>query len=386
MPLVVLAPYFLFGMLHAQAVRTRADRGGLRDRRLVRRHQRPAALFRSVRHRVRLRDRRRDPLLVPARRAPQLPREAGAERIREPRQSDRNPQPSHVRRAHGALWQQAMREHVPLALLLVDLDHFKAFNDHSGHQAGDACLAKVASCCRPRRAGRSTWRHVTAAKNSPCCSTTCAATGSKRCAGSCTRALRGPLLEHPASAVGPLVTFSIGAACVEPMRDAIPKASSSSRTRRCTQPRNAAAIARSSWIASTRRSGPERSGPARARREAGVASIPLSALPAAGVSFGLVHTCGYHVLTADKVLVTIGTPCSVSAVGSTETYLARVTQAPEFIAFAAFDAGLIDIEPRAGRLATAALGRTASRRRSRRSSSVTAHSCARTSASATSTS
>jgi 3-oxoacyl-[acyl-carrier-protein] synthase II len=51
------------------------------------------------------------------------------------------------------------------------------------------------------------------------------------------------------------------------------------------------------------------------------------------------------VLTADKVLVTIGTPCSISAVGSTETYLARVTAAPEFIALAAFDAGLIDIEP-----------------------------------------
>ncbi len=49
-------------------------------------------------------------------------------------------------------------------------------------------------------------------------------------------------------------------------------------------------------------------------------------------------------LTADKVLVTVGTPCSISAVGSTETYQARVTHAPEFIAYAAFDAGLIDIE------------------------------------------
>jgi len=56
------------------------------------------------------------------------------------------------------------------------------------------------------------------------------------------------------------------------------------------------------------------------------------------------------VLTADKVLVTVGTPCSISAVGSTETYLARVTQAPEFIAYAAFDAGLIDIEPSGGAL------------------------------------
>jgi 3-oxoacyl-(acyl-carrier-protein) synthase len=47
-------------------------------------------------------------------------------------------------------------------------------------------------------------------------------------------------------------------------------------------------------------------------------------------------------LPADKVLVTIGTPCSMSAVGSTETYLARVTGSPEFIALAAFDAGLIE--------------------------------------------
>ena len=62
-------------------------------------------------------------------------------------------------------------------------------------------------------------------------------------------------------------------------------------------------------------------------------------------------------LTADKVLVTVGTPCSISAVGSTETYHARVTQAPEFIAYAAFDAGLIDIEPGAGGALAVALAR-----------------------------
>lgn len=50
------------------------------------------------------------------------------------------------------------------------------------------------------------------------------------------------------------------------------------------------------------------------------------------------------VLTADKVLVTVGTPCSISAVGSTETFHARVTGARDFIALAAFDAGLVDLE------------------------------------------
>ncbi len=49
-------------------------------------------------------------------------------------------------------------------------------------------------------------------------------------------------------------------------------------------------------------------------------------------------------LTADKVLVTIGTPCSMSAVGGTETYHARVARSPDFIGYAAFDAGLVDVD------------------------------------------
>lgn len=47
-------------------------------------------------------------------------------------------------------------------------------------------------------------------------------------------------------------------------------------------------------------------------------------------------------LPTDKVLVTIGTPCSMSAVGSTDTFLARVADSPEFIGLAAFDAGLVE--------------------------------------------
>lgn len=48
-------------------------------------------------------------------------------------------------------------------------------------------------------------------------------------------------------------------------------------------------------------------------------------------------------LSADRVLVTIGTPCTVSAVGSTETYRARVRGDAEAVAFAAFDAGLVEL-------------------------------------------
>ena len=43
------------------------------------------------------------------------------------------------------VWQQAMRESKPIALLFMDIDCFKAYNDHYGIQAGDAAIKAVAS-------------------------------------------------------------------------------------------------------------------------------------------------------------------------------------------------------------------------------------------------
>ncbi len=41
-------------------------------------------------------------------------------------------------------WGRGVRDRLPLSLVICDIDHFKSYNDHYGHQAGDRCLQEVA--------------------------------------------------------------------------------------------------------------------------------------------------------------------------------------------------------------------------------------------------
>lgn len=47
-----------------------------------------------------------------------------------------------------ALWQTGFESGRPVTMLMLDIDHFKRFNDYYGHQAGDQCLKKVADVIR----------------------------------------------------------------------------------------------------------------------------------------------------------------------------------------------------------------------------------------------
>jgi diguanylate cyclase (GGDEF)-like protein len=58
-------------------------------------------------------------------------------------------------------WRRAARERKTLSLLMIDVDHFKRYNDRHGHQAGDQCLQIIAQCIKAvaRRASDVVARH-----------------------------------------------------------------------------------------------------------------------------------------------------------------------------------------------------------------------------------
>ena len=115
-------------------------------------------------------------------------------------------------------WLRAAREARPMSLLLLDIDHFKAYNDFYGHQAGDACLkmvaATAASVLRPpgdllARYGGEEFAVVLPGSDLD---------GAMQVAGEILAAIADRALPHDASAFG-LVTVSIGAACLVPSAD-----------------------------------------------------------------------------------------------------------------------------------------------------------------------
>jgi diguanylate cyclase (GGDEF)-like protein len=45
-------------------------------------------------------------------------------------------------------WRRCARAGLPLSVIMIDIDHFKLYNDHYGHQAGDACLQQVSAAMK----------------------------------------------------------------------------------------------------------------------------------------------------------------------------------------------------------------------------------------------
>lgn len=107
------------------------------------------------------------------------------------------------------------RQRRPLALVMVDVDHFKRYNDRYGHQAGDACLRAVAQALarvvrrEPDLLARYGGEELVALLGDTTLQGACVV------AQRAVEAVRALGLRHEASETAPVVTISAGvAACV----------------------------------------------------------------------------------------------------------------------------------------------------------------------------
>jgi diguanylate cyclase (GGDEF)-like protein len=114
-------------------------------------------------------------------------------------------------------WDRSAREKHPLGLLMIDIDHFKAFNDSRGHAAGDDCLKAVAQalrgcCARPGdlvcRWGGEEFAVILPGTD---------AAGAGNLARELVEVVRALGLEHGKSSVSPFVTISAGSASAVPL-------------------------------------------------------------------------------------------------------------------------------------------------------------------------
>lgn len=55
------------------------------------------------------------------------------------------PNRRHYDQAFKTEWRRCTREHLPISMLLIDVDYFKKYNDKLGHVEGDKCLKNIAS-------------------------------------------------------------------------------------------------------------------------------------------------------------------------------------------------------------------------------------------------
>jgi diguanylate cyclase (GGDEF)-like protein len=113
-----------------------------------------------------------------------------------------------------------MRAQQPLALIMIDVDFFKSYNDHYGHQAGDQCLVAVATAlksCFPRandllaRYGGEEFAAIL--PNTPL-------HGAETKARQLEQAVRCLALPHTKSSIAEVVTISLGVAVMNPNKGA----------------------------------------------------------------------------------------------------------------------------------------------------------------------
>ncbi|KAA0581684.1 PleD family two-component system response regulator [Azospirillum sp. Sh1] len=120
-------------------------------------------------------------------------------------------------------WRRCARSHLPLSLVILDVDHFKAYNDQYGHQAGDECLRIVAEVLAERARRPSDLVARYGGEEFVCLLPETDGPGAARVAEGFRAAVAERRIPHAQSPVAPYVTISLGVATVIPSLDSSPE-------------------------------------------------------------------------------------------------------------------------------------------------------------------
>ncbi|MEJ6007655.1 diguanylate cyclase [Paucibacter sp. AS339] len=113
-------------------------------------------------------------------------------------------------------FQRARRSNGTLAMLIADVDFFKRYNDHYGHQAGDEALRKVAMTMRAQLKRPADMVSRYGGEEFACILPDTPLEGALALAGEMEAAVRAARVAHAASELGPYLTISIGVATMQP--------------------------------------------------------------------------------------------------------------------------------------------------------------------------
>ena len=116
-------------------------------------------------------------------------------------------------------WNRGLRAQKPISMILMDIDHFKRFNDALGHPAGDACLQRVAGVLSASLQRTLDFVARYGGEEFACILTETDAKGALEVARRIATNLAAARIPHPDSPVSSNVTLSMGVATFIPNQD-----------------------------------------------------------------------------------------------------------------------------------------------------------------------
>lgn len=119
-------------------------------------------------------------------------------------------------------WQRSIRSSTHLSLIMLDIDHFKAYNDTYGHQGGDECLKQVATTIKKalKRPGDFVFRY--GGEEFGVILPETPEEGARRVAENIRAAIEELQIPHIGSKVSEWVTISLGTATMVPTKNTTP--------------------------------------------------------------------------------------------------------------------------------------------------------------------